>query len=136
MGNQVAEKLELAGGKLDRLAFPGHFLAAKIDGQIFETEHGVGQLAGSLGAAQERLDAGQQFGYFEGLGQVIVGAQLQSCDPVVDTSASGQHQNRQIDVAMAQLPADVESAAARQHDVENGQIEVAAGGLNQPVLAV
>src|SRR5437588_9065259 len=136
MGDQVAQKLELASGKLDRLAFPRHFLAAKIDRQILETEYGVGQLPSGLGAAQQRFNTRQQLGYFERLGEVIVGAQLQSCNPIVYAAACRQHQNRQIDVTLAQLAADVESTAAGEHDIQNSQIEIAAGCLNQPVLAV
>jgi len=37
---------------------------------------------------------------------------------------------------MAQLPANVESASAGQHDIEDGHFEIAAGRLNQSVLAV
>src|ERR1700730_8088256 len=41
VGDQIAEKLELPSGKLDWLAFSRHFLAAKIDGQVLETEYGI-----------------------------------------------------------------------------------------------
>jgi hypothetical protein len=37
---------------------------------------------------------------------------------------------------MAQLPANVESAPPRKHDVQNSQIEIPARRLNQPMLPV
>src|SRR5258708_39480325 len=41
-----------------------------------------------------------------------------------------------VDAAPSQVAADVESAAAGEDDIQDGQIEIAAGCLNQPVLAV
>ena len=37
---------------------------------------------------------------------------------------------------MAQLSADIEAASPGKHDIENGQLEIAAGGLNQTMLAI
>src|SRR5207248_11305407 len=56
MGDQVAQELELPSGELDWLTFARHFLTAKIDRQIFETEYGIGQLPCRLSAAQQRFN--------------------------------------------------------------------------------
>ena len=91
---------------------------------------------GGFGPPQQRLDAGQQLRHFERLGEIIVRAQLQPGDPVGDVATRCKHEDRQIDSAMAQFPADVESASAGQHDIEDGHLEIAAGRLNQSMLSV
>ena len=55
-------------------------------------------------AAQDRLDAPQQFTRVEGLGNVVIGAQFQTYDPVDVVAARGQHDHRDLR-AGAQLAA-------------------------------
>ena len=62
----------------------------------------VGQLqAGFLGgiaaAAQQAAHPCQQLGKGEGLDQVIIGAQFQAVDAVIDCIACGQKQHKQSD---------------------------------------
>jgi hypothetical protein len=85
------------------------------------------------GAAQQRFDARQQFERLEGLGEVIVGAQFQSYDFVRQLTTCGEHQDRRIDPALAQVAAHVKTALPRKHHVENHHIEVSRAGAFQSV---
>jgi hypothetical protein len=70
-------------------------------------------------AAQQRLDAREQLGHLERLGEVVVGAELQPDDAVEHLGARGEHQDGRRDAALPQRPAHVEPVAAGQHDVEH-----------------
>ena len=87
-------------------------------------------------AAQVRLDARQQLGHLERLGDVVVGAELEADHLVDHLAARRQHDHRRLDAALAQLAADVEAAHARQHQVEEQQIEGVARRALEPALAV
>jgi hypothetical protein len=61
----------------------------------------------------------------KGFGQIVVGAALQAEHFVGLTLACGQHQNRRVHVwaAVADRPADADAVQARQHHVEQHEIE-------------
>ena len=61
--------------------------------------------------------------HLERLRQVVVGPELQAHDAIHHLPACGQHQDRRADAALAQRPADVEAVAARQHHVEQDDVE-------------
>ena len=87
-------------------------------------------------AAQLGLDARQQLDHLERLGDVVVGAELQADHLVDHLAARGQHDDRRLDAALAQLLADVEAVQPRQHHVEEDEIERLAGGALEAALAV
>jgi hypothetical protein len=58
----------------------------------------------------------------EGLGQIIVGADLQPDDPVGFLAARRQHEDRNLR-ARADLAADFEPVAIGQHHVEDDRVE-------------
>jgi hypothetical protein len=76
----------------------------QVDHQAAELQHVVGAGVGR-GAAQQRLDARQQLARLEGLGQVVVGADLQAEDAVHRLAAGAEHQQRQA--ARARLGAQL-----------------------------
>ena len=123
MLDEVAEELELEAGELDRGAAAQHHGAAEV-GVHGAEDHGVGARRGGAGAAEQRLDARQQLAHVERLGQVVVGAELEADDAVDDLPARGQHQQRRLHAASAEVAADVEAVLARQRDVEDQQIEL------------
>jgi hypothetical protein len=86
--------------------------------------------------AEQRLDAGHQFGQVERLGQTVVRPPTQAGDLLRDAAAGGQHQNRLLEAAAAQGPADIQSVPARQHAVQKQQVEAAAGGPRQTRFVV
>ena len=58
-----------------------------------------------------------------GFGQVVVGARLESLQHVLGPAARRQHQHRHELLRFAQLADDGEAILARQHDVEDDQVE-------------
>ena len=69
-------------------------MGADVDLEPTEAEH-LGLLAATA-AAEDRLHAGEQLARLERLGQVIVGAHLQSDDTVHRVAAGGEHQDRRV----------------------------------------
>ncbi len=90
-----------------------------------------------LPAAQLGADAAEQLADAEGLGDVVVGADLEA-DDLVDLGVLGREQDDRDGAAAANLAADVEARAARHHDVEDEQIEgdVAVAELAAGVVAI
>jgi hypothetical protein len=72
-----------------------------------------------IAAAGERAHAGLELGERERLPQVIVGAGVEPAHAVGDLAARGQAKNRRVATEPAQLAAQVESIAVRQHEVEH-----------------
>src|SRR5262249_24843931 len=94
------EQAKLALGELDRLAFRASQLA-QADVQLPAAEAVGPHLRNGIGyghlrarAAQKRADAGKQLARAEGLGEVIVRAELEAHHAVGLLCASGEHQDR------------------------------------------
>ena len=79
-----------------------------------------GGRAGPLEAAQHGLDAGDELARGEGLGDVVVGAELEAVDAVVLGGARGEEDDGDDAEGgvLAEAPAEVEAVAAGHHDVE------------------
>ena len=76
-------------------------------------------------AAQDRLDAPEQFARVEGLGDVVIGPEFQPDDAVHVLAARGEHDDRHLRVR-PQLAAQCQPVLARQHQVEHDQIDMRA----------
>ncbi len=74
-----------------------------------------------VGPAQNRLDAAHELARREGLGHVVVGAELESQDAVDLVAPRRQHDDRDAGLS-AQISGDVEAGLPGQHDVENDKI--------------
>jgi hypothetical protein len=84
---------------------------------------------------QDGFDPGHHLPWAEGLGDVIVGAQLQSGDPVGLSRPSGHKDDRDLGERrrLAEVAAKIEAVAARQHDVEQKETGVGYfSGLHYP----
>jgi hypothetical protein len=82
-------------------------------------------------AAQDGADARQQLARLEGLGQVVVGAELQADDPVHRVALGGEHQHRHLaGVARqrAHAAAHFQAVDVRQHQVQHHQVGRGTGG--------
>ena len=73
-------------------------------------------------AAQQRTDARDELTRIEGLGDVIVGPDLESHDAVDLLSKSRQHEDRQIR-GLPKTAADAETVFTRQHNVEHHKVD-------------
>jgi len=89
-----------------------------------------------VGAAEEGAEAGEEFAEFEWLGEVIVGAGIETFDAVVDAVFRGEHKNWRALAACADGFADGETVQAGDHDVEDDQIVIVDFGLVDGVVSV
>ena len=74
-----------------------------------------------LDPAQQRVDAGDQFGDAEGLGDVVVGAAVEPAHALGLAAARGDQDDRRQRIAGTHLAADVEPVASGQHAIEHDQ---------------
>ncbi len=80
-------------------------------------------------------DPRQQLVGAERFGQVVIGAGVQSGDPVDLGGAGGQHDDR--DRALPpQLPQELEAVESRHHDIEQEQVVASVQGPGKPAPAV
>ena len=89
---------------------------------------------GAASATDDRADPGQKLARVERLRQIIVGADLESDDPVGLVAARRQHQDRRLRPD-ANSPADFEPVDVRQHHVEDDRVECSAVDRLQAVTA-
>ena len=73
---------------------------------------------GRLGAAQQGMQAGQQLPRTEGLGQIVVGADLQAHHPVDLLAPGGQHEDGHLGLA-AQFPRQAQAILPGEHQIEH-----------------
>ena len=85
--------------------------------------------------AQDGADARHQLARIEGLAQIVVGAELEADDAVDVVAACGQHEDRRV-VAGAERAQDIEAADARQHHIENQNLEIVGLELVERIAAV
>ena len=78
--------------------------------------------AGGLTPAEQRADACAQFAVGERLRQVIVRAQFESLDPILDDAAGGQNQDGRLAPERPKLATDGKPVHPREHQIENDQI--------------
>ena len=69
------------------------------------------------------------------LDQIIVGAEIQTKNAIVDTVPGRKDQHRRFDVTLPECVQDFEPAPARQHQIENNEVEQLSVGAKEPVFA-
>ena len=88
-----------------------------------------------IGTPQHRPDTRQQFRWLEGLGQVVVRADIEAGDPVGRLAFGRQDDDRQVHGCPNALR-DLESIHSRHHHVQDHQIGQLLLNQPQPVNAV
>jgi hypothetical protein len=76
----------------------------------------------ALGTAHDGMDAGNQLILVEWLGHIVVGAEAEAADLVLDAGETRQDQDRRLDLGDAQraqhlIPAHVGEVEVQQNDV-------------------
>ena len=141
---RTQQQPELLRGEIDVLALDAHAPARRIDVQAMNLERalaggrGLGLQLRSPRPPQQRARAGHQLANAERLGEVIVGAAFEAEHLVALFATRRQHQDRHI-LVRALAPhraADRNAIDARQHQVENDQIEGLGTGADERLLAV
>ena len=79
----------------------------------------------ALAAPGDRLQAGQQLGERERLGEVVVAAGLQAVHAVVDAVPRAEEQHRRGDGGVAERGDQAEAVEAGQHHVDDGRVVAA-----------
>ena len=95
-------------------------VAVLVEDEVGEAQHVAGQLA--AGAAQDRLDAGDDLGEAERLGDVVVAAGAERLDLVLDRVLGGEEEDRGLEAALAEAAADLDPVEVGEHPVEHDQV--------------
>jgi hypothetical protein len=105
VAREVEEQVELFRLQFERPVAPGGAVLGRVNPQwprLERLRHArsiVCQRADNLAAAQQRLDARQQFAHRKGLGEVVIRAEFETQHLVQFALARGQPQNRHGQVA-------------------------------------
>src|SRR5262252_6186308 len=106
--HQVAEELEFAGGKVDRIAIARDLVAPDVDLNVAEL---VDALARSNRAPpQQDFTAGDEFRRFEGLCNVIIAPEAQANHLGGGLVAGTEKEDRSSQPRLANVPANIETA--------------------------
>jgi hypothetical protein len=103
-GHQRLEHGELLAGQLDLLSVAGQLPASRIELELLVLEHGR---AAGPGPPRQSVDTGHQLGKAEGLGQVVIGAQGEAIDHVLERAGGGQHENAGLRTLAPHRAADI-----------------------------
>ena len=126
---RAQEQRELVARQRPDLAVEAHLARAAVDLQPAEAQQvGLGR---TWPTPQDGSQAGKQLARLEGLGQIVVGPQLETDDAVHGVSARGQHQDRHV-AARADLAAHIEPVHVGQHQVEDDRVEGVARLQGEP----
>jgi hypothetical protein len=126
-GEELKELKFFCGEFLDGFA-AAQLKSFRVDGDVADVENFLSVLFGGgscAGTTKEGVNSGEQFADAEGLGDVVVSAEIQSDDFVDFLTFRSQHQNGGRIFLGAELFAYVVPAGAREHDVKDDQGRVA-----------
>jgi hypothetical protein len=70
----------------------------------------------------EGPEAGEELAEREGLGQVVIGAAVETGDPILHRVPCGEHEDGRPAAAVADPAADLEAVHVRQHDVQDDHV--------------
>jgi hypothetical protein len=115
---EVLEHVELQRGELDEALAAPDLVRGDIHDEIGAAEQ---LTAAWLAPAKERAHPREELVEREGLGEIVIGAGVESGDAVGDGVACGEHQDRDVR-SRAQSPADFDTVDAREHHVEDNDV--------------
>src|SRR5262245_18072389 len=120
VAQEILKYLELLRGQVEGLCASRHLVRDQIHLELL-----VLQFEDLIHAppAQQRPDARQQLGECEWLGEVVVGALVEADNPVFDRVLRRKDQYRCLNAAFAQRGEDIDAIAARQHEIEQQEVE-------------
>ena len=136
MFGQHGQQIELALGQVDVDAVDAGAAAGDVDLERADRDGLRRERRGRAPAAQQRLHPRHQLGQHERLDQVVVGARLQTGDPVVDRAARRQHADRDVVVHRAQRGDHADAVEHRHVDVQHDRVGPGLGGAAQRLGAV
>src|SRR6185437_10686250 len=129
---QQFENAVFLAGEMEWRVFHFDGAAVEIDGELAGTDYRLGM---ALGAAHDRLDAGDQLTPVEGFRQEIVGAEAQTLDLVVEFGKAGEDEDRRAHARGTQPAQHLIAIDIRQHQVEDDDVVIVEFADFQPVFA-
>jgi hypothetical protein len=130
VADQERQKVELAHSERYRTAGDAHLPGGRVDDHVPRPQR-RGRLAVTRpGPAQDAAHTSHELAWAEWLDDVVVGAELETDDPVRLVALGGQHDDRGR-TRGADLPADVQPVDAGQHEVEDDQVRGLGGQYGQ-----
>src|SRR5215213_2955442 len=134
---QKREQPELGRSELDGLAIDRHLVAREVEPEPPDLPYRSRAVPTvELAAAQDRAHAADELRPRERLGDVIVGAELETEDAVDLGVTCGQHQDRHDASLGTQAPADLRAGDVGQHHVEDEDVVVVGRGTLEGRLPV
>src|SRR5699024_1159606 len=100
---------------------------AQVEAVGAEARAGGGRRAADRAAAEHGGDAGGELGELDRLGEIVVGADLETDDAVNEIDRPGQDDDAGVE-AGAQRPGELEAVLAGQSDVDDVEVWGLAGG--------
>lgn len=119
----MLHQTELTGGQFYSLVFTAQRTRQSI--QPPGSHPQAMRQAVAAGAPQQGLQPRVQFFDVEGFGQIVIGAELEPGDPVLQLVARGQQNHRRADAGRAQSPQDRQAVASRQADIQHQGVKTA-----------
>ena len=116
-----------------RWSFAEDLVPSLVEHEVVEPQDVARQLAG--GAAQDRLDARDDLGEAERLGDVVVAAGPEGLDLVLDATLRRQEEDRRPEAALAQALPDLDPVDVGEHPVEDDQVGLEGHRLRERVAA-
>ena len=126
------EERIFAAGEIDRLAVHLYGVAEQVEPDAGVLEHRL--LHGRV-PADEGPDAREQLLAAEGLGHVVVGADVEPLHPIPHRVAGAEDEDRLAEAARAPLLEEIDPVAVGQPEIEDHQIEGRLGDRVGSVLA-
>ena len=119
MSEEVLEQGELTASQWD-IALPDR----DSMGRRVKLESTGLQDVGALDGASpgEGAEAREELGEGEGLDEVVVRADIQTTNPIFDSTACGQQQDRRPVACRAEVATQGKAVTIRQHDVEDKHV--------------
>jgi hypothetical protein len=121
---QELEQRELAGGESHLPAGPRHAVGRRVEGEVGAGEH---RARPARHPPEDGADPREELLEVERLHEVVVGARVESGDPVLDRVARRQHDDRRHDAPRSPAAQDVDARLAREHPVEQHDLDPALG---------
>src|SRR6516225_328407 len=118
---QELQHLVFLAGEMHACAVHFHRLGIEIDYQVAGLDH---RLRVAFGAAHDGVDARHQLVLVERLGHVVVGAEAEASDLVLDAGKSGEDQNGRLHLGDAQRAQHLEAGHVREVQVEQDDVVV------------
>src|ERR1035437_7893254 len=115
------EDLVLLAGEMHTRAIDLDRLGVEVDDEIAGLDDGLGV---ALGAAHDGVDACHQLVLVEWLGHVVIGAEAETFDLVLDAGEAGEDQNRRLHLGDAQAPQHFEARHIRQVQIEQDDVVI------------